>query len=1327
MQRLSAGALVLGITALLAAGLLDPTAPSPPAPSLRSATNTTAGDGSRTLIEARSARDLLIEALGESTGSTLQPEVIFIHVPDPVDSSLDWSYDGMLFALRKAVECADFVADRRWMPWLHDRREIERGFRSGLELDPGLRHDHPGVMLFRQRRPPCPVPEDTERADVPLADCRRGASWLVAFILGEDPLTGVHRTAFEDALRQRDELVSGDSSEAAPEMPLHVVGPAFANSTDSIVGVLEARFDERPAETRRPMRFITGSATGAELDALRRVGTVHTTIHDDLAREQALAQVLKALDLEARKVALLRESTTRRAHAPATGAMRAERFFSEVLEIPFPLSIAGLRNTRDQLALGSWQPPTWRRASVPMPLGSPLRPGSPATPQGFSPLTPPAVDLLLDEIAQVLLHEGIRAVVIEATDVRDTIFLGTELRARIRGLRLFTLRNNLLYLRPERHDALRGMVVVSTYPLMPASRHPPSQHRHLLFPSEESEGVFNATSLVLQRLELEVTNSLEPNSPPVRDPTAARGARFLQSVTYESDDVDPSPPSSRWLTPAPDLWISVVGTRSILPIKTCRTCAGDEPAREVLKRPLGRPEISRAALFGVFMLSFFALAQLGRLGRWQVAADWATRRHGTRRTATDLCAEELTPDQVTERKRTEVVRRYVAAAERVYTLLRWAVILSILLPHSAFIWSFCVADASLELRDILQRPTAALVFLACGVASILVLLKIIFDGVTEARSLRAILRDARKLQPGTHQFREWWSVELHWQLIVFALIGGTYFLMVALYSHAIAHGQLGTVSDLVFFRSVQIDNGVTPLVPLTIIGAILLLWTSWHIRRLERLSKETPFGIALHEHPAGHGDRQSPSARWDDAGSHRYRPTQFLSALAIELRAHLFFGVVPGRKWLHFAWVPPSILWLWFSFGTTVEALVLPPRLELFGLAIPSEVFGVNAFDVLLRSGVLLTQLALCTTLYRFASVAYHLRDLLRRLATTPLLTAFERLPKRISRLARLPLFAQPGSWMVSATSDQGYQFLRRIGAMVREAGATDASSHEDPPSPSESIDWLTLGPLRWLRRSRTATEACRNDRLGENATPDSDEIFLRTAILDAQQSLESSSVDGDPGPNQPIDRRRERFEAKCRRSNQLRTIEGVLHHLWARQPGEPEASSIEHTLREPSDEWSDIASVGSQVQRRFPAGATGLWLRAAEELYALEIVGYLESVLKQLQRMILFLFPTILLTGMLIGSYPFEPQGLMSTFFIALVITTVGVFLWVMVVLNRDEVLNRLSHSDPRRFTWHGTFVLNLVIVIAVGLLALISTEYPAVWHLFLGWFRPLLEAVVN
>jgi hypothetical protein len=177
---------------------------------------------------------------------------------------------------------------------------------------------------------------------------------------------------------------------------------------------------------------------------------------------------------------------------------------------------------------------------------------------------------------------------------------------------------------------------------------------------------------------------------------------------------------------------------------------------------------------------------------------------------------------------------------------------------------------------------------------------------------------------------------------------------------------------------------------------------------------------------------------------------------------------------------------------------------------------------------------------------------------------------------------------------------------------------------------------------------------------------------------------------------------------------------LWELEPDE----EVVKDVRGDALKRSPDKSLGVLFRSSFPSEVR-VWLRAAEEFAAVQVVDYIEWVLQQLRSLALFLFVSMMLTIALISSYPFQGQSLIKLIFLLVLLATVGALLYVMTALNRDPLLSAIARTDPGRLTWDRTFVVNAFAVAVVPLLTLISSELPD-WNLF-GFLGPVIRAVTG
>ena len=128
-------------------------------------------------------------------------------VPDPVESGLGTQFDDYLDSIERAISDAGYEPDHFYNPWpwpnqLAKQTTDEGSFATGYEKAdikkiPSYELE-PGLILFRDSK---------------------NSRLLVVFLVGETPTTGVHKGAFESALKQASEFPTSDSEAICPQGP----------------------------------------------------------------------------------------------------------------------------------------------------------------------------------------------------------------------------------------------------------------------------------------------------------------------------------------------------------------------------------------------------------------------------------------------------------------------------------------------------------------------------------------------------------------------------------------------------------------------------------------------------------------------------------------------------------------------------------------------------------------------------------------------------------------------------------------------------------------------------------------------------------------------------------------------------------------------------------------------------------------------------------------------------------------------------------------------------------------------------------------------------
>jgi hypothetical protein len=164
--------------------------------------------------------------------------------------------------------------------------------------------------------------------------------------------------------------------------------------------------------------------------------------------------------------------------------------------MPFPLQISDLRTAFGQKSERAPAAPQIGLGDVPETDEDEQKRED--VPPDFSARSASYDQLMLDGMMSKIQRDADPYVGIMASDVSDLIFLAGAVRGNSPNSVLFTLSSDLRILRQAVNPDLYGMLVFSSYPLFPGNEQwtpndPFDGHRLREFPSENAEGIYNAT------------------------------------------------------------------------------------------------------------------------------------------------------------------------------------------------------------------------------------------------------------------------------------------------------------------------------------------------------------------------------------------------------------------------------------------------------------------------------------------------------------------------------------------------------------------------------------------------------------------------------------------------------------------------------------------------------------------------------------------------------------------------------------------------------------------------------------------------------------------
>jgi hypothetical protein len=416
-------------------------------------------------------------------------------VPDPLDSHLANNFDRALEAIQEAMADGEYTLTRWFLPWPSPR--AARSSASPDSTPPGLHRRSPGTLVFELDHPPNHL--------------------LVVFLVGETPTTGIQQVAFRRALQARENFLRKYPSLSALEKAneIHILGPYFSGSVSSLQASIQGGYGESLTDPNRHFQIISGSATrDYNRKELNREGrsTFQATVIPDLVLQEKLVDYLR-LRMHAcpKDLAVFVEGGTAYGTGYAgkllpTEEDRPQRDFFRSIQniIRFPLHISQLRGAYEKDVALSAPGPLNRgpRRALELSLESPENPTD-VLPAQTPRMTANAEELVLSSNIEMLRRDKVRFVGIVGSDTRDILFIARKVREAAADVVLFTFGADILYTHPDFERYLRGMLVVTPYPLLPVNQAWTGQRdssRRVSFPGSSEEGIYNATLVLLSEV-----------------------------------------------------------------------------------------------------------------------------------------------------------------------------------------------------------------------------------------------------------------------------------------------------------------------------------------------------------------------------------------------------------------------------------------------------------------------------------------------------------------------------------------------------------------------------------------------------------------------------------------------------------------------------------------------------------------------------------------------------------------------------------------------------------------------------------------------------------
>jgi len=470
-------------------------------------------------------------------------------VPNPVQTHLPLVFDRQIDSLQQAAQDTGFTYDGSWFPW----NQTDKSYQSlsdeqqSAQLESDLQQQ-PGIMVFRHGA---------------SAGNRQGPydSGLVIFLVAEQPTGGISDTQFTHALQWMAALQAKPDSQG-----LRIVGPTFSGSLASLAR--ELRATGALAQYPWGIKIFSGSANSeSDIDWFHKdLPSVEfsTFFEGDRLTTDRFLCYMQHEGYDLNHFAILSEDQTAFGKAAGTDPAGEDdkprcvdhqnRYEGRPVYLYYPRDIASLRSAYEQQSIFSAGKPQSNapNTSLKSDLSEPASSEHDTVRTYGGQLTPQAQEAVLFSIANVLDNKHIEFVIIRSSNTLDQLFLSEFLRRSYPNGRVVIDGSDLLFRRGVQGASLRGVMLLSPYPLLSwthdavATIEGGRSSSYRLFTEDLSQGTYIAARELLKEV---------PGAAPV-----------VAISDYAPPRLDPDDDPARAVKQRPATWLTVVGHRQFWPL-----------------------------------------------------------------------------------------------------------------------------------------------------------------------------------------------------------------------------------------------------------------------------------------------------------------------------------------------------------------------------------------------------------------------------------------------------------------------------------------------------------------------------------------------------------------------------------------------------------------------------------------------------------------------------------------------------------------------------------------------------------------------------------------
>lgn len=524
-------------------------------------------------------------------------------VPDPVHTHLSLQFDRTLEAIQQAAQDERFTYDSSWIPWRPRNNESSSiNDRKTEAKETAEREICPGVILFR-RNMSAARPENCKLSpgSVPRPGDAPYLCGMIVFVVGEKPTSGLNRVQWDSALRWMD----AHAGKSRPDRVLRVLGPTFSGSLPSFVRALEnanqysGTFDSTLLYSGRIRGCASWHWLKAELNPppssanplstpLRMPVRIADFEENDALQSDRFYRYLKDRGHRLSEIAILSEDETAYGGLPDAHSSGPENaspspcnpeypYSDRPVHLYYPRDISAVRSAYQEQSLFSSGSRTDASQQHTVLRSETSDPGSRVATDTIEPFS--GNNLALTQEAQLygivnnLQTHGIRFVILRSTNSLDYLFLTRFLHRAYPTAYIVTIGSDLLFAREVDSTEFRGVVSLSSFPLLPRGQDwtkqiaAVPQHAHRIFGSYTMEGCYLAARFLI-------------TDPPATVEEMRSQAPFRHPAKPDIPDFAPpfwDVPSGAGGDSQPATWLSVIGRDGYWPLAILKETSGTAP------------------------------------------------------------------------------------------------------------------------------------------------------------------------------------------------------------------------------------------------------------------------------------------------------------------------------------------------------------------------------------------------------------------------------------------------------------------------------------------------------------------------------------------------------------------------------------------------------------------------------------------------------------------------------------------------------------------------------------------------------------------------------